>query len=124
MIAIFSVQYVRGLLYKGNYPLLAHLRGAEYLGFSHSYLRFINTGLDFTCLLLKNIITSNGGHKYHYCVTILMSVQIKREITDRKNVRVPKIMLDALDVDVGDVLQYVYEDGRVVVTKYGAEATS
>lgn len=52
-----------------------------------------------------------------------MSAQLKREITNRKNVRVPKIMLDALDVDVGDVLQYVYEDGRVTVTKYGPEAS-
>mgnify|MGYP000982475406 CR=1 FL=1 len=54
--------------------------------------------------------------------TILMSGQLKREIRDRKNVRIPKVVLDALDADVGDVLQYVYDDEKVIVTKYGPEA--
>ena len=51
-----------------------------------------------------------------------MSPQMKREITDRKNVRIPKVVLDALDADVGDVLQYVYDNEQVIITKYGPEA--
>jgi bifunctional DNA-binding transcriptional regulator/antitoxin component of YhaV-PrlF toxin-antitoxin module len=55
--------------------------------------------------------------------TILMSGQLKREITDRKNVRIPKVVLDALDANVGDVLQYVYDNEKVTVTKYGPGAS-
>lgn len=53
VIAILRVQNISGLLYEGNDSLLANFRCAEYLGFSHSYLRFINAGLDFSCPLFK-----------------------------------------------------------------------
>ncbi len=52
-----------------------------------------------------------------------MSQQRKREVTNRKQVRIPKDALDSLNVQVGDVLQYDFDAERIIITKYGTEAS-
>lgn len=54
--------------------------------------------------------------------TYLMIAQRKREVTNLKQVRIPKDALDSLEVNIGDVLQYEFDENRIVVTKYGVRA--
>ena len=51
----------------------------------------------------------------------LMIAQRKREVTNLHQVRIPRDALDSLNVTVGDVLHYVFDNERIIVTKYGPQ---
>lgn len=46
----------------------------------------------------------------------------KREVTNMKTVRIPKEGLDHLGIRVGDVIRFTIDDGKIIVSKYGAGA--